>query len=46
VDTEVAAIKAKTDSLTFTKALELDVNVQSLNGTTLNGDGGATPWGP
>jgi hypothetical protein len=46
VDTEVAAIKAKTDSLTFTKALELDVNLQSINGTTVNGDGGATPWGP
>lgn len=53
VDTEVAAIKtvvdaikAKTDSLTYTKALELDVNVQSINGTTVNGDGAGTPWGP
>ena len=42
----VAAIKDKTDDLTFTKAKELDSNVQSLNGTTLAGDGSATPWGP
>lgn len=46
VDTEVAAIKTKTDQLTFTKANELDVNAQSINGTTVNGDGSATPWGP
>lgn len=42
----VTAIKAKTDSLTFTKANEVDANVQSLNDTTLNGDGSGTPWGP
>jgi hypothetical protein len=41
---DVAAIKAKTDSLTFTKAAELDVNVQSINGATVTGDGNATPW--
>jgi hypothetical protein len=46
VDTEVSAIKGKTDQLTFTKANEIDANVQSLNGTTLNGDGSTTPWGP
>jgi hypothetical protein len=46
VDTEVAAIKAKTDSLTFTVAGEVDSNVQSINGTTVIGDGGTTPWGP
>lgn len=45
LDTEVAAIKAKTDSLTFTKALELDVNLQSVNGVTVNGDGAGTPMG-
>ena len=45
LDTEIAAIKAKTDSLTFTKALELDVNLQSVNGVTVNGDGAATPMG-
>jgi hypothetical protein len=46
VDTEIAAIKAKTDQLTFTKANELDANMQSINGTTVLGDGSATPWGP
>ena len=46
VDTEVAAIKAKTDSLTFTVAGEIDANVQSINGTTVIGDGSTTPWGP
>jgi hypothetical protein len=44
-DGKVDAIKAKTDSLTFTKALELDVNMQSVNGVTLNGDGAGTPMG-
>lgn len=44
VDTEVAAIKAKTDQLVFTKTNELDVNVQSINGATVTGDGNATPW--
>lgn len=44
VDTEVAAIKAKTDQLIFTKTNELDVNVQSINGATVTGDGNATPW--
>ena len=42
---DVAAIKAKTDSLTFTKALELDSNIQSVNGVTVNGDGAGTPMG-
>lgn len=47
VDTEVAAIKAKTDQLIFTKTNELDVNIQSVNGTTVNGSGGSgTEWGP
>lgn len=46
VDTEVAAIKAKTDSLTFTVANQLDANVQSVNDVALEGDGSATPWGP
>jgi len=44
---QAAAIKAKTDSLTFTKALELDVNIQSVNDVTVTGDGTvSTPWGP
>lgn len=39
VDTVVDAIKVKTDSLTFTKALELDANIQSINGVTITGNG-------
>lgn len=37
--TQLTAIKAKTDSLTFTKAGEVDSNTQSINGATVNGDG-------
>jgi hypothetical protein len=39
VDTVVDAIKAKTDSLTFTVANQLDSNVQSINDVTITGDG-------
>jgi hypothetical protein len=39
LDTEVAAIKAKTDQLTFTVANQLDANVESINGTTVLGAG-------
>lgn len=46
IDTEVAAIKAKTDSLTFTVAGQVDANIQSVNDVTVNGDGSGTPWGP
>jgi hypothetical protein len=46
VDTVVDAIKAKTDSLTFTKAGEVDANIQSVNDVTVNGNGAGTPWGP
>lgn len=46
VDTEVAAIKAKTDSLTFTVANVVDANVQRINDVTVLGDGAGTPWGP
>jgi hypothetical protein len=47
VDTVVDAIKAKTDSLTFTKAGEVDANVQSVNGTGLTGTGvDGNEWGP
>jgi hypothetical protein len=45
VDTVVDAIKVKTDQLTFTKANELDSNLQSVNGVTVNGDGAGTPMG-
>lgn len=44
LDTEIADIKTKTDQLVFTKTNELDVNVQSINGATVTGDGNATPW--
>ena len=47
VDTVVDAIKAKTDSLTFTSGTDLDCNVQQINDVTLTGDGtSGTEWGP
>lgn len=47
LDTEVAAIKAKTDSLTFTVAGQVDANIQAVNDITVNGAGTAgSPWGP
>jgi hypothetical protein len=36
---DVALIKAKTDSLTFTVAGQLDANIQSINDTTITGNG-------
>jgi len=44
LDTVADAIKAKTDQLVFTKANELDANVQSINGATITGDGNGTPF--
>lgn len=44
VDTVVDAIKAKTDQLTFTKANELDSNIQSVNDVTIVGNGSGTPF--
>ena len=47
VDSNVDGIKAKTDPLTFTKANELDSNVQSVNDVTVTGDGETgSEWGP
>jgi hypothetical protein len=47
LDTEVAAIKAKTDSLTFTVAGQVDANIESVNATTVNGNGSpGQEWGP
>lgn len=47
VDTEVTAIKAKTDSLTFTVAGQVDANIQSVNDVTVTGNGQpGTEWGP
>lgn len=51
VSTDIAAVKtvadavqAKTDSLTFTVAGEVDANVQSINDVAITGDGSATPF--
>ncbi|MDB4726113.1 hypothetical protein OAF54_01660 [bacterium] len=47
VDTNVDAVKAKTDQLTFTKANELDANIQSVNDVTVAGTGAdGDEWGP
>lgn len=47
VDTVVDAIKAKTDSLTFTVAGQVDANIQYVAGTVVTGVGTeADPWGP
>lgn len=47
LDTEVAAIKAKTDSLTFTVAGQVDANIQYVNDVLVNGTGAAgNEWGP
>lgn len=44
---DVGAIKAKTDSLTFTVAGQVDSNVQYINDVQLQGDGTAgNPWAP
>jgi hypothetical protein len=43
----VTAIKAKTDSLTFTSAGFVDANVQKVNDVTVNGTGTSSdPWSP
>jgi len=43
----VTSIKAKTDSLTYTVAGQVDANIQSVNDTTVTGNGSvSTPWGP
>lgn len=46
LDLIVDAIKAKTDSLTFTVAGLVDGNIQRVNDVELQGDGSTTPWGP
>lgn len=43
----IAAIAAKTTSLTFTVAGQVDANIKSVNQVTVNGIGTAgSPWGP
>lgn len=47
LDTEIAAIKAKTDQLTFTVTNQVDSNTQYVNDVQVNGVGTAgNPWGP
>ena len=47
VKVDTAAIKTKTDSLTFTVAGQVDGNIKSVAGTTVTGSGTAgVPWGP
>ena len=43
--TAITAIKAKTDSLTFTQAGHVDANVQRINDVEIIGDGDGTPFG-
>lgn len=46
-NSDITAIKAKTDSLTFTVAGRVDSNIRSVNNTAVTGNGTAgTPWGP
>lgn len=46
-NTSITAIKAKTDSLTFTVANKLDGNIRAVNGVTVTGTGATgTTWGP
>ena len=41
---DVGAIKAKTDSLTFTQAGHVDANIQRINDVLITGDGSGTPF--
>jgi hypothetical protein len=41
---DLDAIKAKTDSLTFTQAGHVDANVQRINDVAIVGDGSGTPF--
>lgn len=44
VAADVTAIKAKTDSLTFTQAGHVDANVQRINDVTIVGNGSGVPF--
>lgn len=41
---DIAATKAVTDQMVFTKANELDVNTKSMNDAEVIGNGNAIPW--
>jgi hypothetical protein len=44
---QIALVKTKTDSLTFTIAGQVDANIESVNGATVNGAGTeGDPWRP
>lgn len=45
LDLLIDAIKAKTDSLTFTVANVLNANTLRINGVAITGDGSGTPFG-
>jgi hypothetical protein len=46
-NSDILAIKNKTDDLTFGKANEVDVNIKSVNDVTVNGTGAnGDEWGP
>lgn len=46
-NTSITAIKAKTDSLAFTVAGQVDANIQYVNDVQVNGVGtSGSPWGP
>jgi hypothetical protein len=44
VDTVADAVKAKTDSLTFTQTGHVDANIQRINDVSLTGNGSGTPF--
>ena len=44
IASDTLAIEAKTVSMTFSKALELDVNTKSINDAEVIGDGNAVAW--
>ncbi len=47
IDTEVAAIKAKTDQLSFTVSGQVDSNIQYVNDVQIKGTGASgNEWGP
>lgn len=46
VKSDSAAVKAKTDQLTFTVAGVVDANVENVNDTPVTGNGAGVPWGP
>lgn len=45
-NSDIAAIKTKTDKMTYTSGNNLDTNIKKVNDVTLTGDGSTTPWGP